>query len=384
MKTMEAVLDPPEVKPRHEAVVLHEKRELNPLSPELVKQALAMVRKIMDENMKKGIDYGFIPGCGMKPSLFQPGAQKLSLAFGLNIEKLEEEITDYAGMHRGYRLTVRAINASRYADGVGECSTLETKYRHSKNPPDYWNTARKISFKRAQIHAVINATNSSELWSQDLEDLRENGVDTGQDQYIENPKPANDDPRHATVKPATKCATEVTRKWAFDLLKCHPNQENYQNIHEFFVKAGCILVNESLEDVPLRFIPASQAQMRQLGAALADFGAGEPATRPFVNADPETEPSKEKQVEVPAKGEKEKNPLREDWELFPIPFGKQAGKTLGQVDRKYLYGFWAGYEVETTYRGKPRKPEAIRKDQAFRDALDAAGMALDFKLKKKE
>jgi hypothetical protein len=33
-----------------------------------------------------------------------------------------------------------------------------------------------MAFKRAFVHAIINATNTSELWSQDLEDLAANGM----------------------------------------------------------------------------------------------------------------------------------------------------------------------------------------------------------------
>ena len=208
-------------------------RNDQPLSSAQVMAGLNAIRGVMKECMVEKQDYGKVPGCGDKPGLFQPGAQKLSMMFQLNPEVREETITDYPNFHRGYRFIVRVTNGAKFADGVGECSTLESKYRYRSgnkkcpncgketifkskielegwfcwdkkggcgarfgksspggkeiesqtagkvehdNPPDFWNTVRKMAFKRAFVHAIINATNTSELWSQDLEDLAANGV----------------------------------------------------------------------------------------------------------------------------------------------------------------------------------------------------------------
>jgi len=207
------------------------RRETSPLSVTQVKAGLVAIHEVMRDCMTEGQDYGKVPGCGDKPGLFQPGAQKLSMMFQLNPEVRQETITDYQNLHRGFRLIVRVTSGSKFADGVGECSTLESKYRYRNgakkcpkcgketiikgkaeygggwlcfekkggcgfkwpdgakeiesqdtgkvehdNPPDFWNTVRKMAFKRAFVHAIINATNTSELWSQDLEDLAANGV----------------------------------------------------------------------------------------------------------------------------------------------------------------------------------------------------------------
>ena len=68
----------------------------------------------------------------------------------------------------------------------------------------------------------------------------------------------------------------------------------------------------------------------------------------------------------------------DEWRTFPMPFGKHAGTVLGELDKKYLYGLWANYEVETEYNGKPKKQETIDKDQQFRDMLDQAGLHYEF------
>lgn len=58
--------------------------------------------------------------------------------------------------------------------------------------------------------------------------------------------------------------------------------------HEFFVKAGCILETEKLEDLPLRFVPVTRRQFQALQNALAGFGNGEDALLPYA-PNPEAE-----------------------------------------------------------------------------------------------
>jgi hypothetical protein len=322
-----------------EAVVVPEKemavvrREVTPLSTTQVQAGLKAIHDVMRDCMKDGQDFGKVPGCGEKPGLFQPGAQKLSMMFQLNPEVREEVVTDYPNNHRGYRLIVRVTNGGKFADGVGERSTLESKFRYrtqnkkcpvcgaeavlkSKkqgegwfcwtkkggcglqfavgspdekkildqpigkvehdNPPDFWNTVRKMAFKCAFVHAIINATNTSELWSQDLEDLRDNGV-------VGEPDPP----------PPQKTTPTVNVR---------PNQ------------------------------PQEQAR-------------------------PSGEPIK--------------------WREFRVPFGKNKDKQLGELEEISLLWYYENFHVESSYTGKDmkvyqKKPESIAKDQLFRDALEAA------------
>ncbi len=119
--------------------------------------------------------------------------------------------------HREYEFTISVRSTTgREWDGVGTCSTFESKYRYRKssrkcpscgketifkdknpphgfycwakkggcgakfgpqateitsqeegradneNPAEFWNTVRKMAFKRAIVHASINATHTSE------------------------------------------------------------------------------------------------------------------------------------------------------------------------------------------------------------------------------
>jgi hypothetical protein len=61
-----------------------------------------------------------------------------------------------------------------------------------------------------------------------------------------------------------------------------------------------------------------------------------------------------------------------------MPFGKNAGIALEDLEKNYLYGLWANYTVETEYKGKPKKPETIEKDTQFRLMLDLAGKHYEF------
>lgn len=115
-----------------------------------------MITSLMKSAMKEGMDYGKIPGCGDKPSLFQPGAQKMGFLFRIRSEYdiIEKELP---GDHREYRIICRLWHMpsnSECSQGVGICSTMEGKYRYRNAarevkwldqpvPPVYWNLRRK-------------------------------------------------------------------------------------------------------------------------------------------------------------------------------------------------------------------------------------------------
>jgi len=84
--------------------------------------------------MKEGEHFGKIPGCGEKPTLLKPGAEKLSFMFRL---APEYTVTERAcpGEHREYQVicNLRSTRSSIVmGSGLGSCSTMETKYRYRK------------------------------------------------------------------------------------------------------------------------------------------------------------------------------------------------------------------------------------------------------------
>lgn len=120
--------------------------------------------------------------------LLLPGAQSLAVGFGLQ-PYFEVTSNDLAGGHREYETlcTLKDEEGRHVAHGVGMCTSLEDKYRYDKvwkngriveknekpNPPDAFNTVKKMSKKRAFVDAVINATACSDLFTQDLEEEEE-------------------------------------------------------------------------------------------------------------------------------------------------------------------------------------------------------------------
>jgi hypothetical protein len=175
-----------------------------------------------------------IPGCGDKPSLLKPGAEKLMFTFRLvadpEVEVFELYHPTITG-HREYRVKVKisSMGGTYMGGGVGSCSTMEGKYRfrggektgtgkpipkeywnlrkdgknaeaqeligghgfsHGKingsweiceigekaehdNPADFYNTCEKMGKKRALVDATLTVTAASDIFTQDIEEMTE-------------------------------------------------------------------------------------------------------------------------------------------------------------------------------------------------------------------
>jgi hypothetical protein len=116
-----------------------------------IEQAVArrdVLVQAMKSLMKEGVDYGTIPG-STKPALLQPGADKLGNLFGLTLqyEFLEKE-EDWKGERYGEPFFYYQVRARVYrgdfllGEGVGSCSSWESKYR--------WRKAERTSAGAAQ------------------------------------------------------------------------------------------------------------------------------------------------------------------------------------------------------------------------------------------
>lgn len=194
---------------------------------------VALIQQIMEAAMKDGHHFGKIPGCGDKPALLKPGAEKLCLTFRLAASYEVKEDKSERG-HREYQVTctlTSILHGNVVGAGLGSCSTLESKYRYRGNevevtdravPRAFWdaknagetkrmqellggpefspkkidgqwmivkkkaekmenpdladqyNTVLKMAKKRALVDAVLTATAASDIFAQDLEDLAQN------------------------------------------------------------------------------------------------------------------------------------------------------------------------------------------------------------------
>jgi len=183
--------------------------ENKPLSVNEVKAQINIIQKVLQGVMKRDVHYGAVPGCGDKPTLLKPGAEKIMATFRLSADPIIDDLSTNDEIR--YRVTVRlkSLNGNFVGSGIGECSTGEEKYKWRKSvcneefeeasedrrrekwlkgygnqkprqlkqirtqPSDLANTVLKMAKKRALVDAVLTATAASDIFDQDLEDLPE-------------------------------------------------------------------------------------------------------------------------------------------------------------------------------------------------------------------
>lgn len=114
-----------------------------------------LVQEVMGAVMQDGQHYGKIPGCGDKPALLKPGAEKLCMTFRLAAMP-DIQATDMGGGHREYRVLTKLVHiptGDTWGVGVGVCSTMESKYRYRSDkssdtmtdiavPKAYWDAKK--------------------------------------------------------------------------------------------------------------------------------------------------------------------------------------------------------------------------------------------------
>jgi hypothetical protein len=245
------------------------------MSMEVAMQRRQSIVEFVQSILVEDEDFGKVGGSS-KPTLLKPGAEKLTVFFGL-VPSYEcvKEIEAWDGAKFGgepfsyYRFKCRLLRDGQvFGEGEGSCNSRESKYRyriqtrlcplcseaaiipskqeygggwlcfHKKggcgakfadgdpdivnqqigrvlNPdtPDLVNTILKMATKRAYIAAVLNATGASEFFTQDLED-------TG---YPPSPrtsepsttKPGSREPQQdpAKRKPQDRVEEPTTKPW---------------------------------------------------------------------------------------------------------------------------------------------------------------------------
>lgn len=137
------------------------------------KERIFMLQSFVKDMMVEGVDFGSIPGCS-KPSLFKPGAEKLCDIFGFSKQvEVTHRIEDWDKGVFAYEVKVILTNKRTglmEAEGIGSCNSMERKYKQQE-AFSLANTILKMSKKRALVDAVLSATRSSGLFTQDIEDL---------------------------------------------------------------------------------------------------------------------------------------------------------------------------------------------------------------------
>lgn len=160
----------------------------------------------VNEQLRRGIDFGVVPGTD-KPTLLKPGAEKIMQLFGCApdltvLDRQQDATTGYLYVEIAAR-AVSITTGEIVATGVGCCSSYESKYRYRwewwngrgdpgegegwertrngkwrrriANPDliDVWNTVLKIAKKRALVDLALTISGASEKFTQDIEDFVE-------------------------------------------------------------------------------------------------------------------------------------------------------------------------------------------------------------------
>ncbi len=140
------------------------------------------LHQVTRELMQKGIDYDTIPGTP-KPTLLKPGAEHLLQFFGLGhkVQRIEaREDWENGFFYYCYRVTVFKArpmpDSTVYEQVISECEgSANSKERRYRNQDVYTivNTLQKMAIKRALVGATLQATGTSGMFTQDLEDYEE-------------------------------------------------------------------------------------------------------------------------------------------------------------------------------------------------------------------
>lgn len=188
------------------------------------------IQEVMEKLFKVDVHYGRLPGCGDKPTLLKPGAEKIASTFRIAVDP---RVTDLSTPDEiRYRVEARGtsiLTGAYLGSGIGECSSNEMKYKwraavgreyaHTAedrkrvkfgkakdgtqdveqvrtDPSDFANTIVKMAKKRALVDLVLTATAASDCFTQDLEDFDETARQALSGQESQDGKPA--------VKPPTR------------------------------------------------------------------------------------------------------------------------------------------------------------------------------------
>lgn len=166
-------------------------------------------------------------------------------------------------------------------------------------------------------------------------------------------QPSNAAPTHKSeAKPAAKTSevvpnADADRDRKFRFLTAL--SEIRTSALMYFVAKGWITDTDPLDALPMQYVPKTKREYDSIMAELDAFMKGDQQVKPV-----------------------------EEWRAFLMPWGKQKGTPLAELEKKYLFGLWANYEVETEYNGNPKSEEQIAADTKFREMLDEAGKHYGF------
>jgi hypothetical protein len=181
------------------------KKETVTMTTDDLRRNINLIQNVLKDVMQKDVHYGVVPGCGNKPALLKPGAEKILATFRIGVNYDVEDLgTDN---ERRYRITAKGFyipTGNPIGSGIGECSSNEKKFAwreaicqkefeqadSSKKqilfrkgyksgqvdevmqiktvPADIANTVLKMGKKRAMIDLCLSAVACSDIFTQDI------------------------------------------------------------------------------------------------------------------------------------------------------------------------------------------------------------------------
>lgn len=179
------------------------------LTAQQIQANARLIQDVMKSVMKKDVHYGTVPGCGDKPTLLKPGAEKILSTFRVAAFPEIQDLSTSDSIR--FRIITKGVYTGNGAPvelgaGVGECSSDEEKYKWRKavgkeydetpedrkrkkwkkggygkpeyqevqvrtNPSDLANTILKMAKKRSIVDLTLTVTAASDCFNQDIEDL---------------------------------------------------------------------------------------------------------------------------------------------------------------------------------------------------------------------
>jgi hypothetical protein len=183
--------------------------EERPRTLQEMKAQKFLIQEFLSGVMKENVHYGTIPGTP-KPTLYKAGAEVILSGLNLAVEPVETNLSTPDEAHYIVHVRIVTMKTRQFiGEGIGEASSNEVKYKWRAavcdeefeetpidrrrevwkkgsppfkikqvrtEPADIANTVLKMAKKRAQIDATLTCTAASDIFAQDMEDLRDNGI----------------------------------------------------------------------------------------------------------------------------------------------------------------------------------------------------------------
>jgi hypothetical protein len=201
-----------------------------------IQEVMKAVMKGPSKDHPNGVHYGVIPGTD-KPTLLKPGAEVLQATFRIAPSYDVQDLSTPDSIR--YRVTATGthqLTGIVLGAGMGEASSNEEKYKWRKASnkefdlapvdrrrikygynkqerreyeikqirteiADVANTILKMACKRAQVAMVLNVTAASDIFHQDLEEMPEELIDTGDEPQGSGQQPAGNGGAKQQTKP---------------------------------------------------------------------------------------------------------------------------------------------------------------------------------------